>query len=373
MSFLIDASAVYHSGALTHHLGMLPALADIAGREPIRILASPELGRALQSHSLSALDVRIVSVGHAATRLLGLDSQIRRQVRSFSPGAASYTQYAPVRTPIPYLLRVTDAHHIDREERRRLMRFYSPAERIGWQAKLIAFRSAVRRASGVLCATRSARDQLLESYPGLARETVRVAPYGLSPLAQVEERHPGPSRRRLLTMHLSPRKGVEDILEAMAEPGMEQYELTVLGDLDAPTNRYTRFLDERARALGIRSRIRSAGYLADPSRLRQVLFGHDALVVPSRIESWSHTVVEGMALGIPVVASDIPCHREVSGGAASLVPVRSPRALAKAIREAVAGGAQTRARLDRGVEVARTHEWRGYATALLESLRAISV
>lgn len=236
--------------------------------------------------------------------------------------------------------------------------------------KLAAFRHSVRRAGAVLCATRAVRDQLMAAHPELDPVRVHVAHYGLSPLAQPAIRHPGPRGTRMLTMHLSPRKNVETILEAMSRPGMAAYELTVLGDIARPSTPYTRFLAERAGSLGVADRVRSAGYIPDPGTLRECLLDHDVLLCPSRIESWSHTVVEGMALGMPVVASDIACHREVSNGAAWLVDPDDPDALADAVHEAAGGGDAVRGRLEHGIEVARAYDWTEHAEAMLRALRS---
>lgn len=368
MSWLIDASTAHHSGVLTHHLGILPALDAIAGNERIDVLAAEPLARALNGQ-IQNLRVEVFTSHQGAGRLTALNSRVRSRIRELGPDAVLFGQYAPVGAPAPYVLRMTDAHLTATEERRGLMRFYSPLQRLGWAVKLAAFGHSVRRAGAVLCATRAVADQLLAEHPELDPDRILVAHYGPSPLTAGETRHPGPRGKRLITMHLSPRKNVETILEAMARPGMEAYELTVLGDLDHPTNRYTRFLADRARTLGVADRVSSAGYIREQERLRECLLDHDVLLCPSRIESWSHTVVEGMALGMPVVASDIACHREVSDGAAWLVPCDDADALANAVREAAGGGPAVRTRLERGVEVAGGYDWSEYAEAVLRALR----
>ena len=42
----------------------------------------------------------------------------------------------------------------------------------------------------------------------------------------------------------------------------------------------------------------------------------DIYVTPSYVESFGHPLVEAMACGLPIVASDLPVHREICGGAA---------------------------------------------------------
>jgi glycosyltransferase involved in cell wall biosynthesis len=366
--YLIEASNARHSGALTDYLGLLPALDAMAGDDPIRVLVSPELAAALDGR-VDTLELEVLSTGSGLARPLALTLALRRRITALGPRAVAFGQQVPPWISTPYVLRMTDSHMVQPGPRRRLMRFYSPLQRLAWSVRVRAFQRAVRSATRVLCATAAARDELLAAHPELEVDRVRVARFGRSPLARSDARHPGPSGRRLLTMHLRPRKNVELILDALALPGMEAFELSVLGDLDRPVDRYTRFLAERARERGVMDRVHSLGYLPDPDRVLDAVLEHDVLLCPSRIESWSHTVVEGLAVGIPVVASDIACHREVSDGAAWLVG-DDAAALARAVREAVAGGLAVRERVERGIAVARRYDWSEHAAALLDGLRA---
>jgi glycosyltransferase involved in cell wall biosynthesis len=65
-----------------------------------------------------------------------------------------------------------------------------------------------------------------------------------------------------------------------------------------------------AGALGLGARVTFAGEVADAARL---LAAFDVFAAPSRKEGLPLAVVEAMALGLPVVASDIPAHREALG------------------------------------------------------------
>ena len=61
----------------------------------------------------------------------------------------------------------------------------------------------------------------------------------------------------------------------------------------------------------------------------------DLYVTPSYAETFAHPVVEAMACGVPVVASDLAVHREVAGDAAVYFPRFSPGALAQQVRDVV--------------------------------------
>ena len=368
MKWLIDASAARHSGALTQHLGFLPALDDVIDGDECVVLASPELERALGGN-LRNVRIERVAARDGWNRFAALNSRVQAFTRDFKPDAILFGQYAPVGATAPYVLRMTDAHLVDHVERRRLMRFYPLRDRLAWRAKLITFRRSLRAAGAVLCATRAVRDQVVADAPWLGAGKLHVAHYGASRLISAGFRHPGPGGMRLLTMHVSPRKNVETILEAMALPELAAATLTVLGDLDTPRTRYARFLAERVRALGLTGRVRSAGYVRDAVALREIMMNHDILLCPSRIESWSHTVIEGMGIGMPVVASDIACHREVTDGGAWLTPCDDERALAAAVSRIAAGGAEVEMRIQRGLAVIGKYDWRGYAVGALAALR----
>ena len=82
-------------------------------------------------------------------------------------------------------------------------------------------------------------------------------------------------------------------------------------------------------------RVNSIGYLSDVD-LRSVVAGASALVLPSRDEGFGLPVLEAMACDVPVVCSDVPALREVSGGHASLVPHGEVEAMGTALTAALA-------------------------------------
>jgi glycosyltransferase involved in cell wall biosynthesis len=77
------------------------------------------------------------------------------------------------------------------------------------------------------------------------------------------------------------------------------------------------------------------GYLDQPT-LQRTVAGARALVLPSLYEGFGLPPLEAFACGTPVVASDIPVIREVTGGHARLVPPRDPEALADGLTQTLA-------------------------------------
>ena len=90
--------------------------------------------------------------------------------------------------------------------------------------------------------------------------------------------------------------------------------------------------------------IRTPGYLPQDDLVR-VVAGAAALVVPSWYEGFGLPALEALACGTPVVASDLPAHREVLGDQAELTPPGDPDALAAALARVLddPGGGRRRA------------------------------
>jgi len=69
------------------------------------------------------------------------------------------------------------------------------------------------------------------------------------------------------------------------------------------------------RRLGLNDHLVELGPI--PYRLLHHLYGAcDIYVSPAYAESFAHPLVEAMASGLPIVASDLPVHREICGTAA---------------------------------------------------------
>jgi len=91
-------------------------------------------------------------------------------------------------------------------------------------------------------------------------------------------------------------------------------------------------LETLAQRLGVRCRVETQ---ADDVAVTRAYHEAAVAVCPSRFEGFGLTPIEAVASGIPVVASDIPPHREFVGAAARLVPPDDVAALARHIADAL--------------------------------------
>jgi glycosyltransferase involved in cell wall biosynthesis len=76
---------------------------------------------------------------------------------------------------------------------------------------------------------------------------------------------------------------------------------------------------------------------ADDATVTRAYYEASVAVCPSRFEGFGLTPIEAVASGVPVVASDIPPHREFVGSAARLVPLDDVPTLTAAIAAALEG------------------------------------
>lgn len=90
----------------------------------------------------------------------------------------------------------------------------------------------------------------------------------------------------------------------------------------------TRLLRKQIVALGLRDRVTILGMRGD---VPDLLVASDVLVVPSRWEGFGGILVEALALGTPIVATDLPAVREVTRGLALYSDYGRPESIAQAI------------------------------------------
>jgi glycosyltransferase involved in cell wall biosynthesis len=101
------------------------------------------------------------------------------------------------------------------------------------------------------------------------------------------------------------------------------------------------------------------------SLLHHVYRSADVYVTPAYAESFAHPLVEAMSSGLPVVASDLPVHREICGDAGVYFERFSPQDLAQRIL-AVAGSSELAGQLAQaGIVRASAFSWKRHVDQIL--------
>lgn len=217
------------------------------------------------------------------------------------------------------------------------------------------------RATAIIAVSNSLAAQLSAALPPRMVDRLHVVHNGVD----TDLFHPLETRVESADLHVVfvgrvlPQKGPDVLIDAVRMLGRKDIQLTIVGAEgfapDAPLTSYEQSL--RVAAQPIVDQV-----TWEPFRPRReiadVLRRADVAVVPSRWrDPFPLTVLEGMASGAAVIASDIGGIPEATGQADLLVPPGDPQSLAEALEAFADDPSLLRERRRLCLEHAREHDW----------------
>jgi glycosyltransferase involved in cell wall biosynthesis len=182
-------------------------------------------------------------------------------------------------------------------------------------------------------------ERILTDCEGTPPKKVSIIPYpqdmnrfsGLCDPGEVRKGLGADACRMLVTVsRLHPEKGLPVLLRAFARLPAD-LQLYIVG-----TGPDRERLEALAAELGVATRIHLLGWRND---VLSILAAADVVVHPSFHEALPSAVIEALALGRPIVASDVSGVRDILGDEeyGRIVPAGDPESLAQAVADTLAG------------------------------------
>ncbi len=193
-----------------------------------------------------------------------------------------------------------------------------------------------------LTLTRKMRDAVVRNTT-VPAERIHVIPLGIdltrfTPAGQerrkARERFSLPPSGMLVSVigRFDPQKGQEHLLRALPAIRQRVPDVTValMGEETRGESGYGRYLQKLADELGVRAVVRVLPFTQEVPAFLQAT---DLIVLPSLSETYGYVLIEALAMGIPVVATEGGGVPEIveEGRTGLLVPPADPEALASAV------------------------------------------
>lgn len=238
---------------------------------------------------------------------------------------------------------------------------------------------SIRKASAVVAVSTFTQTEVVRMYQ-VDKKKVHVVPNAVSDRYfektresdknRVRETYGLPKRYILYVGTLQPRKNIPYLLEAFSRIVSRDPELFLVLVGNRNGYHFDTAIDSTLSRLNLQSKVIFPGFVATPD-LPHVFSMARCFVFPSLYEGFGIPLLEAMARSIPVVASDIPVHREIAGSAAHFAPLDNIDAFAEIVYNASVLSSRTKAMREAGIQQAHSFSWDFSARRLLEVYKSI--
>lgn len=239
--------------------------------------------------------------------------------------------------------------------------------------------SAAEKAHAIITVSESTKRDVVR-FLHISPEKIAVVHLGVAesfrplsdhaPLKAVRERYRLPHAFILSVGTIQPRKNLTGLLEAYAllraDDGFRA-DLVIAGGKGWKSER----LKDHIKSLGLEGRVHFTGYV-DENDLPALYNLAEVFVFPSFYEGFGLPLLEAMACGVPVVASNNSSIPEIAGDAAVLVDPHSPESIAHGIKQAINEPDLRRGCIERGIARSRLFTWEKCARETLAVLRTVT-
>jgi glycosyltransferase involved in cell wall biosynthesis len=374
----INALAASAGGGLTYVRNVVPHLSAMEGLKAT-VLVDPRLRRELQTSPTVAF-VEPETSSHTLLRYWFEQSSVRQLIRSSGANVLlSAGNFALWNSPVPQILLSRNSLYTSRDFSDDLRTRGEYRLWIETQVKG-AFAKWSIDAADLVVAPSEAFAKDLRLWTG---KPVVAVHHGFDPEAFVRDQSALPAEiqqklnsagdalRLLFVSHYNYYRNFETLIRAMplikkaVKPRQLRLFLTCKLDPGADPGTYRpETAAALVRDLGLADEIVELGTVPY-QLLHHVYEAADIYVTPAYAESFAHPLVEAMSSGLPVVASDLPVHREICGSAALYFHRFEPQQLAQRVLEGAQSPDLKAQLVQTGAERSAAFSWRQHVDRIV--------
>lgn len=385
MNVLMNAASANMGGALTYVTNILREIPSLTDTDKFIVVLPAEVAESLNG-SMDKSMIELISYPSYAQggifRPLTDNWILPRLCRRYNADILfSTTGFGSLRSPCPEIVLVRNAAYfcpIFEMKCRQAGKPVWPLLTRRWMSVM-----TIRKADRTVFPSYAMRC-LVEKHVRLDEKKTSVLPYGFAEKeffqnsAKVPEIVPDiltwKKQGFRIILNVSPcaiQKNLETVLNAfpgLVAAGMKvKFVTTISRGFYGDPLVYDRLM-RQVRELGLEDVFVSAGHLKY-DQLQYLYKNADIFVFPSFTESFGHPLVEAMACGLPVIASDTPVNRELCGSAAVYFETFNPDECFKTIKKILQNDHEKTLMAQRSLERAKAFSWKDHCLSLLDMMR----
>lgn len=367
---IVNAISAHRGGIVTYTLNLLRHMPDSGVTGEIYVPPSFR-ERVVDEHLNRGVlqDVDLSTLG-SFKRLIWEQVNWRRIVRESGADVLySSANYSLIRCPIPQILMIQGEISFNPYYQKAVLPRLTRAERAGYWLRRHMVTFSMHNSDIVLFPSETSMNSVVREHPALAAKSFVNYLAAEDALRDTNDTRVWREGGVLKTLYLSvyyPHKDPVTLVRAIAQLRDSGTDATATVTMnDDEFSHWSTGIDDlqQLREPG-NGEFLNLGHVPHKA-IRAILKTHDVLVSTSLAETFEFQLVEGMAVGLPVVATDIPIHREVCGDAALYFAPGDHQGLAKRLRQLDGDPALRAALAERGqARVGRKYSWRRHMQVL---------
>ncbi len=377
MHLFINSVAASAGGGLTYIRNVLPHL---AAKPHVRVTVALNAGLKKEFRYLNNVDFLEMDVP-VARRFWYEQSVLPGMIRSCRAEVLLSTgNFALLRSPVPQVLLSRNSIYLCRDFYRDLLARREYRAWLDTRVRAILAKRSIHRADATVAPSaafaaelaRWAGKQVLAIHHGFDHETFIQSQTPLPADIDEKLRTAGEALKILFVSHYNYYRNFETLIRALpllrdrlSNRSVKLLLTCHLKSGENPGAYRPEAAATLAKKLGVSDMIAELGAIPY-QQLHRLYARADVYVTPAYTETFAHPLVEAMASGVPVVASDLSVHREICAEAAVYFPRFSPEGLAETVARVALSPETARRMRAAGIERSHHFSWKTHVERVLE-------